>query len=80
MGTMTREQALNQLTEPHYDPLLMAQDRDFVVKKLGIGEQEFATIMNLPRRSFRNYPNNSFLLYRLKNLQHWLRKKSILPK
>jgi N-acetyl sugar amidotransferase len=56
-GQITREQALREMDEPICDPALLRQDREFVIKKLGISEQEFERIMALPPRSFWEYPS-----------------------
>jgi hypothetical protein len=44
------------------------RDREFVIKKLGITETQFNTIMQQPPNSFEIYPNNHF----------WLRKLSFV--
>lgn len=44
-GQLTKEQALEELTKPHYDPDTQALDREFVIKKFGITEGEFNRIM-----------------------------------
>jgi N-acetyl sugar amidotransferase len=56
-GQMTREQALQEIQQPICDPGLLRQDREFVIKKLGISEAEFERIMALPPRSFWEYPS-----------------------
>lgn len=56
-GQITRDEALREIEEPICDPALLRQDREFVIKKLGISEQEFERIMALPPRSFWEYPS-----------------------
>lgn len=56
-GQLTREQALAILQEPTCDAALLKQDREFVIKKLGISEEEFEAIMALPPKSFWDYPS-----------------------
>jgi N-acetyl sugar amidotransferase len=50
-GQMTKEAALEELRRSPYDPELLNQDREFVLKKLGISESEFAALMKAPIRS-----------------------------
>jgi hypothetical protein len=56
-GEMTREQALDELKVPTYAPALQEQDREYVVKKLGLTEQEFIGIMDAPKKSYWDYPS-----------------------
>ena len=80
IGRMTREEALLQLHQPPYDPALMDEDRQYVMKKLRLTPQEFESIMRSPRKTFRDYANNDWIIGRLKRLQHWLREKAIIHK
>ena len=54
-GQMTREQALEEMKQPAYDPALLREDRAFVLKKLGLSEQDFEEIMRLPVRDHRSF-------------------------
>jgi N-acetyl sugar amidotransferase len=56
-GEITREQALAELEKPTYAPATQEEDREYVAKKLGITDAEFDAIMNLPRKSFWDYPS-----------------------
>lgn len=47
-GFITREEGLRDLTEPLYDPAVLKEDKDFVLKKLGINESEWQVIMRKP--------------------------------
>lgn len=80
IGHTTRAAALAELAQPPYDPELLEADRLYVIKKLGISEEEFASIMAAPRRTFRDYPNQDAVIRRLKRLQHWLRRRQVIPK
>jgi hypothetical protein len=46
-----------ELQKPTYAPSIQEDDREYVAKKLGIGDAEFDAIMNLPRKSFWDYPS-----------------------
>lgn len=56
-GEFTRDEALAELQKPAYAPSLQEEDRKYVAKKLGLSDAEFDTIMNLPRKSYWDYPS-----------------------
>jgi len=47
-GQITKEEALEELKKPISDQKQLASDKDFVLKKLGLSEQEFDNLMKLP--------------------------------
>lgn len=47
-GQITREEALEELKNPPYDEAMKAEDKSYVLKKLGLSETEFQEIMNQP--------------------------------
>lgn len=61
-GTMTREEALQILENPSYDPDLMIQDKEYVAKKLGISVQEFDKIIEGPNKTPADYKNSMWLI------------------
>lgn len=48
---LTREEALEELKKPLYDPQQLEEDMEFVTKKLGFSRKEFDAIMMEPPRS-----------------------------
>ena len=54
-GQMTRDQALEEMRQPAYDPALLREDRAFVLKKLGLSDEDFEEIMHLPVRNHRSF-------------------------
>lgn len=56
-GEITRDAALVELQKPTYAPAMQEEDREYVAKKLGVSDSEFDAIMNLPRKSFADYPS-----------------------
>lgn len=56
-GELTRDEALVELTKPTYPEDLQASDREYVIKKLGISETEFDSIIRAPPRRFEDYPS-----------------------
>lgn len=63
-GEMTREEALAELKEPAIPGKQLKEDRVFVLKKLGLTDEEFEAIMALPRKTFWDYPSYEVELYR----------------
>lgn len=56
-GEITREQALKELQKPTYSPAMQEEDREYVVKKLGLTDEAFEAILNAPKKSFWDYPS-----------------------
>lgn len=54
-GEMTRQEALSALTHAPYESVELAQDRDYVLKKLGFSDGEFESIMNEPPKPHEFY-------------------------
>jgi N-acetyl sugar amidotransferase len=61
-GQMTRAQALQTMTEDLYPPDRLKEDKRYIAQKLGITEEEFGHIMNLPARTHRDFPSNETLI------------------
>lgn len=78
-GELTREQALEQLKAPTADLKLMEEDREYVIKKLGITETEFEDIMQKPVRSILDYPNNHAIEMKFRKMLNKLRSMKVLP-
>ena len=47
-GQMTRDEALKELEAPGYDPAMQAEDKTYVLKKLGLTNEEFQKMMDQP--------------------------------
>jgi N-acetyl sugar amidotransferase len=57
-GQMTRPEALARLQEPLYDDnRKIEEDINYVSTKFGLSRAEFDAIMNLPAKSYWDYPN-----------------------
>jgi hypothetical protein len=81
---MTRDQAIEEINKPIYDPELLRMDMEFVLKKFGLTESEFNKYMNEPIRSHKEYgiekpsPYDYFpLLKPAKKILGYLRKKEL---
>jgi N-acetyl sugar amidotransferase len=57
-GEISRQQALDELKVPTYAPSMQEEDREYVVKKLGLTEEEFTAIMQAPKKSYWDYPSD----------------------
>lgn len=56
-GEITRDQAMHELDKPTYQPAMQEEDREYVVKKLGLTDEEFESILNAPKKTFWDYPS-----------------------
>jgi len=63
-GQITREEALEEMKQPIYDPELLKVDLEFVLKKLGLSPQQFEDIMKHPIRSHYDFPTEQSLYKR----------------
>lgn len=60
-GQITRDEALEEMKEPPYDPEMLKIDKAFVLKKLQLSEEEFNRIMATPVRSHRDFDTEGSL-------------------
>lgn len=58
-GQMTRNEALAKLQAENYPATLAVQDRDFVLKKFGLDESDYASLLAATPKSHLDYPNLS---------------------
>jgi len=54
-GQMTKQEALEELAKPLYDPAEFKQDYEFVLKKLGLTDLEFQNYMKLPSKKHTDF-------------------------
>lgn len=52
---MTRDEALEKLSEPSFDEATIVQDFEYVATKLGISVAELQTYMDAPNKSYKDY-------------------------
>lgn len=64
-GQMTRDEALRELEHPPSPKEQLAQDREYVLKKLGLSSDDFAKLLVEPNKTFRDYPNTDGLWRRM---------------
>lgn len=61
-GQMTREEALEKLAQPAYDPALAQEDLAYVAKKLGLTKAEFEGMMRGPNKTYADYRNQTGMI------------------
>ena len=54
-GQMTRDEALEKLKKPAYDPETIDHDIEYVATKLGITVDELNSYMDLPKKTYKDY-------------------------
>ena len=81
-GQLRREDAIEQLlNSPYADARLLAQDREFVIRKLGFSEEEFAEYLRAPSRSHAVFGSEAGLFAALSKMHRVLVKISArIPK
>ena len=61
-GAKTREEALEILSQPPYDPEQAELDKAYIAKKLGVTTEEFDEIIARPNKTPEDYKNSLWLL------------------
>ena len=61
-GTMTRDEALEILKQPPYDPDQAELDKAYIAKKLGVTTEEFQRIIDQPKKTPADYKNSIWAL------------------
>ncbi len=54
-GQMKRDEALEKLKQPAYDPEMIKHDFEYVATKLGVSVDELRSYFNAPNKSYRDY-------------------------
>ena len=60
-GQMSREEALEQLKRPAYDPDTINDDIEYIANKLNITIEELMKYFNAPNKTFRDYKSQEFI-------------------
>lgn len=56
-GQMTRDEALERLKKPPYDPETIDDDFSYIANKLGISKEELSGYLNAPNKTYKDYKN-----------------------
>jgi len=76
-GQITREQGLEMISRPQaYDKEMV----EMVLKRLGVSAQEFEGLMNLPRRTYRDFRNYKRTFERMRPFWWLMYKLNRVPK
>jgi N-acetyl sugar amidotransferase len=70
-GQMKRDDALEKLKKPAYDPETIQHDFEYIATKLGITSKELKKYMDEPNKTFRDYKNQ----YWIYELGSWVMRK-----
>jgi len=57
-GQMTRDQALERLSRPAYNPETIEDEFDYIAAKLRITPEELKAYLNMPKKFYWDYKNN----------------------
>ena len=79
-GQITRGDAVEEVKKPPYPETEQIADLEYVSKKLGLRNGAFDDIMNLPRKTFRDYRNSADMVFRLKKIVNALRGRGWYPR
>ena len=60
-GQMTREDALEKLRMPAYDPATIDEDFEYIAVKLGITAKELRGYHDMPLKTYRDYKNQEWM-------------------
>lgn len=75
-GHMTQADALARLKE---DPYLEPELLEYVKKRLGYSDAEFERVMNLPKKSYRDYPTYKKTFERMRPFFYIMAKMNLVP-
>jgi len=71
---MSREEALKELDKPLYDEKELKDDKEYIAKKLGVSNEEFEQILQMPSHSYNDFPNMTEKYNRMKKVQNFVSK------
>ena len=60
-GQLDRESALKEMEQPSYSAEELREEKAFIIKKLGLTEDEYESIRQEPKRTYRDFPSSAFL-------------------
>lgn len=60
-GQMTREEALERLEKPAYDPETIDEEFEYIATKLGITVEELRHYHTMPKKTYRDYNNQDWM-------------------
>jgi N-acetyl sugar amidotransferase len=73
-GQMTRKEALKELEKPLYDEKELKDDKEYIAKKLGVSNEEFEKILQMPSHDYSDFPNMTKKYKQMKKVQNFVSK------
>ena len=73
-GQMSREEVLKELNKPLYDEKELKEDKEYIAKKLGVSNEEFEKILQMPSHKYSDFPNMTEKYNRMKKIQNFVSK------
>ena len=67
-GLITRENALEEIKKPLYEPLQLQNDIEYIARKLNISVDEFHNIIAQPNKRHQDYENEEAMYIRIREL------------
>lgn len=74
-GQLTRAEAIEELKQPLYSEEKICEDKSYIAKKLGINEIEFDKILDLPNRSYQEFPSSEWLFHLKNEIVRYYKKR-----
>lgn len=71
-GQMTRDEALEQLKKPAYDPASIDEEFNYIATKLGISPEELRSYFNMPKKYYWDYKNQQNIFRAGAKVLNWL--------
>jgi N-acetyl sugar amidotransferase len=71
-GQMTRDEALEKLTKPAYDPTSIDEEFKYIAAKLGITEEELSGYFRMPKKYYWDYANQQNIFRLGAKVLNWL--------
>lgn len=79
-GELTRKEALSELAKPASSDLEKKNLNRFVASKLGISENEMRNLLQLPKKSYEDFPNDKWFLKSITVISKFIKKLGIKKK
>jgi N-acetyl sugar amidotransferase len=74
-GQISRSEAVEELKSPPASEEVLKRDREYVLKKLGLTENEYSAILAEPSKTYLDYPNSDSLWRRFSAIVKWARTR-----
>jgi N-acetyl sugar amidotransferase len=78
-GQLTRDQALAELALPIADDRAVQEDLAYVAKKFAMSVSQFEALLQEPRKTYHDYPNDERLVARLLSVARFAQAHGLLP-